>query len=481
MITKALAYSLALSGLGPVPSTQDLGGRLNLSPGETEGHQAPSYNVDYSFNRIRKKRAILNAVRDCFQKGNTEAQAQCIGEFVREDPCVKNGPQDENCAQSFFEPGEPTFVRRDTGQTSEHRRILVVDQFLPSPFYVRYQNHLDGYYEFTTTENQDIKIDRKGYKVMLPVRLGAILEVYSDLSKGSSATLAPILPPLREAYGDMLSVPTSHGNAVTSILMDMVPDNQVVLLDSLGMDLIGRFPDLFCDLEDDENFEKLKNIGEQYAKALDSFIDDRNIRYINASFGVTAHTLATGWNRQCGGHANGLIIDRAFEIYLPIYRQIFGNSQVIAAQAANERPVNAWHDRFDVKRDDFSSRLRIGSLGHTEEPDIPDVGQGFAPIGSERSPTNDNWVDTYFNAGCVWGRCRDEKSLSMTHFLGFGRGPLPAPATSFVTPVGLAEIVYWDTWLSQKQHSEDGENRKTILKDLSRLPFRDPLLHHLSL
>jgi len=71
------------------------------------------------------------------------------------------------------------------------------------------------------------------------------------------------------------------------------------------------------------------------AASLKQVMAEHNVRFINASFGSTALTLATEWSRTCGGAApSNELLDQVLHVYDPIYDLLFNTDGVIAAHAA---------------------------------------------------------------------------------------------------------------------------------------------------
>lgn len=409
----------------------------------------------------------------------------CTQEFINTDPCVVQGFAAQGCRWGIFGPSHAKIFERRKNSYDEDNTVLVIDDFEPSPAFVRHQPQISAYYaadkvvdDVVVGNNEFRGFRSQELEVTLPVRLGGILELLSDL-KGhpNSSELAPLLKPLLEAYGEAIPASMGHGNAVANILLDLVKGRKVVLLDGQSLNLASMYPGLLCEVEYRYAKRHFKQIAESMATAVGQLIRQHHVRYINASFGVTAESIRSAWNEYCRDKApmSDELLARVFDVYAPIMEAIFDNQETIAFQAANER---AWRDSespFDEPRDDFSSRIRVGSFSGYDQQIRERRGLRQKPPGTQ-SPASSYWADVYIESGCDWVECRQNNPLSISHGLGVGRYAFPAPATSFVTPVALAEGALLD-WLERRIEGDDSKkNRETVIDKLKERPYRDPLM-----
>lgn len=463
--------------------------RRNASNGALER------NVD-RFQLERLLECVRTAELADIPNRNSEI-AVCVDTFLENDPCVTSGFHDANCRWANFKPGTPTFHEASTNEVQSAGKVLVIDEFAPSSLFPRYQRQVRGSFgiksEYTIEENRrsgeleveaDARVVPTDLDAALPVRLGAVLEVLSDLrSHTKSSDLTELLEPLLEKYEQALPDGTAHGNTVLKVLLDLIPQKQVLMLNMNDLKLIERHKEPFCHFENPAQSEEVRRaalrasreLGKATAKAISQFMSkgQQDVQYINASFGFTGTSIARSFERTCGRSITRSETEEIFRIYHPMMVALFNAPGTFAFQAANERPGVGIESTFDKANSEYGSRIRVGTLLDVPDNEMTGKGQSFEPLG-RKSPYFQWWADVYVNSGCGWLKCRENNPLSITHELGLGRFPFPAPATSFVTPVALSEAVR----LFRKYTLEgDGPEsvRARILDEFKDRPYRDPL------
>lgn len=419
-------------------------------------------------------------------KVDVEALTKCTVDFVSEDPCVIDGFAAKGCHWGRFGPSSAKVIRRSENEYDKSASVLVIDEFEPSPALVRHQKQIFDVYSADAVIDHDEPLNNRfrGFEPMdldihLPIRLGGILETFSDLrGNPDNDELTRLLRPLLDAYGEAIPKSMGHGNAVLNILLGIVREKSVVVLDSRSINIAMMYRNLLCKIDNHQVESRLREIARAIATGISGLMRRHSVRYVNASFGVTSESIRAAWSASCPNDpelTDGQL-EKIFDVYHPILQAIFDSSETIAFQAANERAWREFDAPFDVDREDFSSRIRVGVFSGYDSVIRDLKGSHHKPPGTQ-SPSRSSWSDVYIESGCDWFDCREAKPLSMSHGIGIGRFRFPAPATSFVTPVALAEGAHLD-WMFQRLNRESvAHSRVSVISKMKDRPYRDPLWH----
>ncbi len=367
----------------------------------------------------------------------------------------------------------------------DEEAILIIDNFWWNPGFLRYRHRILGYYKVVRGGFEEVEEERREWK--LPTTLGKILTGFASYSVGSAAELEPLYPSITTTYSDDVRLSPGHGDVIGTVLLDRVPNHPVVFLtDYYNLHVNKQNPNLFCEthLKEDGSVDvaELRNIAEDLAGDLSDLINDHNIHFINMSWGFTSETIREQWRNTCDTQVpSGTVINAILGAYQPIFDVLFDTPGVFTAHASAtySNPEDA---PFDVAREDFPNRLRIGVFDYLGT-NIPAYGTASVPEGSRPYPTDESNADIYINAGCSFYDCRETGFLGGPLVYGIGDDiPIMQPFTSYVTPIALARVVQLRGTVQFRHRSMSDVLIEDIISEVSPLrcgQYRNQLCRYL--
>ena len=346
---------------------------------------------------------------------------------IRSDTCFAQ-EDTSRCEWADYEVGPATFnMAKSTGEA-----ILMVDVFGEGffPALLRYRNRLLGFYEVSGDS-----VAARVLSVHVPRRLGDALVSFAGPELIPARSLAPLLAPIETAYGNVDLLYYGHGGVVFSHLIELVPEQPLVLLD---LTKLFDFPAALCQGADGPATAVARAHFDAIAASLRQVILDQNVRFINASFGSTASTLAADWVRICGSPApSGEPLQRLLHIYDPIYDLLFNSEGVITAHAATNLG-SAGDFPFDQVSARYPNRVRVGFFSSLRSG-LDEWGRGEVSKVDQFPVDGD--ADVYVNWGCeTLGPCADPHYELVGPF-GLGSAAPSVMTSSYVNPLGLARLI----------------------------------------
>lgn len=366
--------------------------------------------------------------------GNTDAAIPELEKRI--DDAVKSIQSDtcftqddtSRCEWADYEVGPAQFnMARSTGEA-----ILVIDDFGAGffPELVRYRNRISGLYGIIGDN-----IQPQVLSVYLPKRLGDVLVSFAGPEFIPASALAPIAEPLQQTYGKLNLLYYGHGGVVFAHLVELVPEQPLVLMDLAHL---LEIPSIACASLDDPTLAMATAHNAAIAASLGQVMTEHNVRFINASFGSTVATLATEWPRTCGSAVpSSEDLRRLLHVYDPIYDALFHRDGVITAHASADLG-SAADFPFDQVTAQFPNRVRVGFFSSLSSG-LDERGRG-AVQKHDQFPV-DGDADVYFNWGCEAFDVCAEPHYQLAGGYGLGMGTVPLMSPSYVTPLGLARIV----------------------------------------
>jgi hypothetical protein len=347
---------------------------------------------------------------------------------IESDTCFAQ-PDTSQCEWAEYEIGPAQFhMAASTGEA-----ILVIDGLDAGeyPELVRYRNRILGFYRIDGES-----IVSQVLSVRLPRRLGDVLTAFAGPEFIPARVLTPISQAMRTTYAALGSLSTpGHGGVVLGHLVDLVPEQPLVLLD---MTHLFEVPPVLCQRPDDAAaLDAATAHVAAVAAALRDVIAAHHVRFINASFGTTTATLAEQWARQCGQPVPGSArLRQLVHVYDPIYDLLFHSDGVITAHAAAALGDPADFP-FDQASPRYANQVRVGYFSSTRSG-LDDAGRGTVHKADQYPPEGD--ADVFLNWGCEGlGVCADlHYQLAL---FGLTVGTVPIMSTSYVTPLAVARLV----------------------------------------
>jgi len=357
----------------------------------------------------------------------------------RVDDAVKNIESDtcftqddiSQCQWADYEVGPAQVnMAKSTGEA-----ILVIDSLGAGffPGLVRYRNRILGYYHV----NGD-NVEAQTLSVHLPKRLGDVLVSFAGPEFIPASALSSIARATGPFYHKLNLLFPGHGGIVFGHLVDLVPEQPLVLLDNTQFSDIPRE---VCQGIDNETLRAATAHKAALAASLKQVMRDHNVRFINASFGDTAATLAAQWSTQCGGAVpNAEQLQQLLHAYDPLYDLLFNSEGIIAAHASANLG-NPADFPFDQANAQFPNQVRIGFISSLASG-LDAAGRGSPHI-AEQFPV-DGDADVYLNWGCeVTGGpplCADPH-YQLTETYGLTTTTVPLMSSSYIDPLALARLV----------------------------------------
>lgn len=361
------------------------------------------------------------------------------------------------------------------GRLRDDQRILVIDDFSSSAI-IHFNHRIRSTYAVSETgEYKAAKLSGTVYRGAWEIAQ-IIAEANEPIEKYQNASNAYL-----HRYGDIFKDHAiAHGNVVLEILAIYNPEAEFVLA-------MGEHNEAFIDYFCRRDFKRLRQLFQQRASSLTKIILDENIHFINYSSGFSQAQVKKAFADLCGQHTSSekdiaefLAIDRIF------LKAIANIPHVAMVQAATSVPAGANPYTFapnDCNNDEFKNRLRVAYLtglavdiAQSGEPygkfknNIPEVFQNARPC-----------IDVYLNARMErrYPFRPDTQPLYISDG-GLGLIPLPAPATSYLSPLAVSRLInIRETIFPFRSMSSELVNDmfETFTQE-GQLQLQDPLKHH---
>jgi len=343
--------------------------------------------------------------------------------FAQDDPSP--------CDWADYQVGPAQFqMAKSTGEA-----ILVIDDFGAGlyPQFVRYRNRIRGFYRVDGDQ-----VALQVLSVHLPRRLGDALASFAGPDFIPASALGRVGTAAAASYRKLNLLYYGHGGVVFGHLVELVPEQPLVLLDLTG--LLGILPAV-CQGIDDQTLAAATAHFAAVAASLKQVMTQHNVRFVNASFGSTVPNLATEWPRTCGSPVPGsALLQRLLHVYDPLYDLLFNSEGVVTAQAAANLGDPADYP-FDQVSARYPNRARVGFISSLSSG-LDEWGRGAVHL-AEQFPV-DGDADVYLNWGCEVGQippaCAEPHYLLAAGF-GLGTGTVSFMSSSYVDPLGLARLV----------------------------------------
>jgi hypothetical protein len=318
-------------------------------------------------------------------------------------------------------------------EVSTGEAILVVDDFGDGVFpqLLRYRNRILGLYRV----NGDT-IGPQNVSVHVPKQLGDALISFAGPEFIPANQLAMVSAAASTAYGNVPLLFLGHGGVVFSHLVELAPEQPLVLLQLPG--LLGLLPSL-CQQMDGAALAAASAHFAAVAASLRQLMRDHNVRFVNASFGDTVQTLATDWSRTCGSAVpSPEVVRQLLHLYDPIYDALFNTDGVVTAHAAAN--LGAAEDfPFDQVSPLYENRVRVGFISSLSSG-LDEEGRGTVHK-AEQFPTSNTNADVFVNWDCeVFVGCADPH-YELAGAFGLTTASLPIMSTSYVDPLGLGRLI----------------------------------------
>lgn len=313
--------------------------------------------------------------------------------------------------------------------------ILVVDDLAEGmyPQLVRYRNRVLGFYRINSEQ-----LEPQTLSVRLPKQLGDAVISFADPHFIPAGQLSAVATAVGNAYKNVRLLGPSHGGVVLAHLIELAPEQPLVLLHSA--ELLRLLPSL-CTATDDQALVAARAHFTGLATSLRQVMRAHNVRFVNASFGDTATTLAADWARTCGDTVpvpSSDMLRQLLHLYDPIYDALFNTDGVLTAHASANLGDPADFP-FDQVSSLYPNRSRVGFISSLNSG-LDELGRG-AVQKAEQFPLNNSDADVFVNWGCVtFGGCADPH-YEMAGDFGLGMLTLPLMTPSYVTPLGLGRLI----------------------------------------
>lgn len=311
--------------------------------------------------------------------------------------------------------------------------ILVVDDFGQGvfPHLLRYRNRILGLYHV----NGDT-IQAQNVSAHVPKQLGDALISFAGPEFIPAGLLTMVSAAASITYSKVPLLFLGHGGVVFSHLVELAPEQPLVLLQLTG--LLGLLPSL-CQHVDAPTLAAASAHFTAVAASLRQLMGDHNVRFVNASFGDSAQTLAADWSRTCGSAVpSPQVVRQLLHLYDPVYDALFNTEGVITAHASAN--LGAPEDfPFDQVSPSFGNRVRVGFFSSMSSG-LDEVGRGTLHK-AEQFPSHNSDADVFVNWDCeAFVGCADPHYVLAGAF-GLSTSTLPIMSTSYVDPLGLGRLI----------------------------------------
>jgi len=341
--------------------------------------------------------------------------------------------------------------------------ILIIDSFqehLMLMGLIRFQNRVKGLYRISS--NASNQYDLQVPVEHVPRRLGEVLANLAGPGFVASTQLLDVANAVDAVYGRHLAGFLGHGGAVFGQLVDLVPENPIVLVDLVNG---GYPPDVWCHTLDAAALQKARARSSALADSLRKIITDNNVHYINVSSGATADNLTDKWRQSCGDGAvpSTEELRALFDTIKPFYDVLFNTEGVVAAHAAIAigDPVDF---PFDQASSDYPNQVRTGFFS-SHASGLDGEGRGNL-VKVNQYPPNASDADVFLNWGCDQGPLGPRPGQCATpHFeiagaFGLGAGTMFAMETSWIAPLAVARLVN----LKNSRHANESWSNELVAR-----------------
>lgn len=334
--------------------------------------------------------------------------------------------------------------------------VLITDELVPTVELLRYRNRVVGFYDVL----RDGTIGAVAPTWQLPEVFGDIVTGFASTPPVPAAALAALQPRLQQAYGQSVTVFGTHGTVVFAALIDLIPNNPVVILNMYELSFHQSMPREVCQIGASEgpvDVTPLRAHSEHVAQGLRALYAKHNVHFVNASWGYTLASVREPWRLVCGVEPpSDDVLLAILGAYRPVFEALFNTEGVFTAHAAPRSPLAA-HSPFDQDSPEFPNRLRVG-LFHHAGVDVPEGGRADAPASWLPVPGPGD-ADVWVNNACDEATgCRALRPLSVASLYGMGRASPFLPGSSFVAPLLLGAFLY-------ARHQRPGESMSNALID----------------
>lgn len=309
--------------------------------------------------------------------------------------------------------------------------VLVIDGFDEGmyPQLVRWRNRIRGVYHV-----QDDGIVERNIAVHLPKQLGEALLSLGGPEFVSAGLLAPVSDAAGMIYGKLPLVFLGHGGVIFDHLVELTPEQPLVLLDLKGM--LG-LPPALCTVNP-QTLAAAQAHFAAVASSLQQLIAAHNVHFINASFGDTVATMTTDWMQVCGTAVPGTgVLRQLLHLYDPVYAVLFHTPGVVTSHAAANLGDPADFP-FDQVGAQYANRVRVGFIS-SRASGLDAQGRGSVQK-SEQFP-RDGDADVYLNWDCEAFIGCANPHYDMTGLFGLGLFNVAIMSTSYVNPLGLGRLI----------------------------------------
>lgn len=381
--------------------------------------------------------------------------------YLKGDTCFKN----QDTSQCDWQ--EVVVDWRTFEPQKSNDAILIIDSFQEEAFLtelIRFQNRVKGLYRISSDTSD--QFDLQAAVVHVPRRLGEVLANLAGPGFVASTQLFDVAAAAADVYLN-LSFYCGHGGIVFGHLVDLVPDNPLVLVD---LSNLGYPPDIWCHTLDAAALQKSRERFLALADSLRKIIADNNVHYINASFGVTADKLADAWRDSCGGAAvpSTKELRALVDTQKPVFDVLFNTAGVVAAHAAIAISDPADFP-FDQASSDFPNQVRTGFFS-SHSSGLDGDGRGNL-VKVTQYPPNTSDADVFLNWGCDRGLIGPNPGPCATpHFewsfwFGLDFGTISVMEPSWIAPLAVARLVN----LKNERHAEEPWSNALIAQLKSEL------------
>lgn len=356
--------------------------------------------------------------------------------------------------------------------------ILVVDSLGAGlyPQFVRYRNRILGVYQV----NGDA-IAAQNVSAHLPKQLGDSLISFAGPEFIPASALTMVSKAASAAYSKLQLLFLGHGGVIFGHLVELAPEQPLVLVELAG--LVGLLPSL-CAGVNEASLAVARAHFTAVASSLGQVMTQHHVRFVNASFGDTAQTVATEWSRTCGGAVPSTdVLRQLLHLYDPIYTTLFNTPGVITAQAAGNLGDPADFP-FDQPVPQYGNRVRVGFISSLASG-LDEVGRGTVQKAEQFPPSGD--ADVYVNWDCeAFVGCADPH-YEMAGAFGLGSFAVVLMSTSYVNPLGIGRLIN----LRYANHGNEPLTDELIQALKQELTpalcgeggdqpcvYQDPILHH---
>lgn len=311
--------------------------------------------------------------------------------------------------------------------------ILIIDSFGEGvyPHLLRYRNRILGFYRASGDA-----VVAENLSMRLPKQLGDSLLSFAGPEFIPSVLLAEVGRAASAAYRNVPLLFLGHGGIVFGHLVELAPEQPLVLLDMTGF--LGLLPTL-CNGPDEAAMSAARAHFTALAASLRTTMRAHNVRFINASFGDSLQTISADWSRTCNAPVpSAQVLRQLLHLYDPIYDALFNTEGVVAAHAATNLG-NAEDFPFDQPSAAYPNRVRNGFFSSLSSG-LDAEGRG-AVRKVEQFPRDGN-ADVYLNWACEPFVGCATPHYEMAGAFGLNAFSVVVMSSSYVNPLGLGRLIH---------------------------------------